>query len=334
MVACRATHFGATLLLLALGGCGSSGTAAIDGVDGKTGGAGTGAAANDSADSGGAASGGAASGGTASGGASSGGSGSGGTGAASGCFAPDSPPPSGQCRQDADCFATLGGKCMIDASSVAGVCGACFASPAECTSDPDCDDGEICVTGPANSCQCMGPGMVCTAACTSDSCESGMVCGDNGHCLVASCVDDGFTCPTDSVCDPERTGDAHGCTPALCDSEGFACASDTVCDPSRPGDSHGCAALSCETEGYVCPESMTCDPATTDPLVGSDAHGCRLLHCTEGKECGTDQVCGAASTTGDGCVRRSCESDSDCESCACVFGSCQDHLFICVALPS
>jgi hypothetical protein len=175
----------------------------------------------------------------------------------------------------------------------------------------------------------MGPGTVCAAACTSDSCGDGLVCGEDGHCTLASCVDDGYACPSETVCAPEREGDGHGCAPSLCDAGDYECSSDTVCAPEREGDGHGCAPSLCDSEGYTCPEWMTCDPTS-----GADAHGCQFVHCSDGFECAANYDCDAASPTAPGCVRRSCSADTDCDCGACVFGRCEQHLFVCATFPA
>jgi len=195
--------------------------------------------------------------------------------------------------------------------------------------DTDCDDGLVCVTGPELSCQCMGPGLVCAPACTTDSCADGEVCAEDGHCVPASCLDDGYACAEDLACAPERTGDVHGCAPRLCESEGFECSTDMVCAPERAGDGHGCSPRLCDSEDYTCPEAMTCDPVS-----GADAHGCQYVHCNDGAECGLNYDCDPASATAPGCVKRGCSTDTDCDCGACVFGQCEDHLYICVVLPS
>lgn len=290
----RAAQLGTCLIVLSALGCGTT-----SGEADKTGTGGTGAAEN-SGKTGGSGPGGGSSGGAGAGGAGSGGAGgaSGGRGGVSGdgLACPGSVTPGGYptCRKQADCAApTL---CMASPPNTNGICGACFASPAQCITDGDCGANAVCVPGPANPCQCMGPGTVCQAACSSDSCALGEVCGSGGRCRVASCEGDGFACGADTTCAPERAGNAHGCAPSLCDTEGFSC-----------------------------PERTTCSPG-----VGADAHGCRLIHCKDGAACAENMDCDANSAVGDGCVRRSCATDSDCDCGVCALGQCQSRLFICV----
>jgi hypothetical protein len=316
------------LLVLSFAACGS--TRSADNGDSSDD-AGSAGAARGGA-SGGTASGGTASGGTASGGTASGGTSSGGSGGVNGVVTvcPGTPPPSGTyppCRRQLDC--TNGGFCQANAPSGEGLCGACFPPAAQCVSDADCADAAVCVTAPKMPCQCMGPGTVCAPACTAESCGDAEVCAASGHCVPASCTDDGYACAVGTVCDPARAGDAHGCTPALCDGDGYACSAESVCDAARAGDSHHCAPRQCDTEGYTCPEAMVCEPEGN-----VNEHGCRPLHCSEGFECPPNHDCNPATAVPNGCVRRSCASDAECDCGACVMEHCQDRLFMCVILPA
>src|SRR5688572_16179616 len=156
------TQAGAALTMLALWGCGGTGT--TNGDDAGAGGSATGGGGT-----GGDSSGGAASGGTATGGSGAGGAGAGGTasGGAQGETVPACPgfPAASEstgCRSQADC---LGASCQATQPS-GTICGACFASPMECGTDAACGEGAVCVTGPDMPCQCNGRGTVCAAACT------------------------------------------------------------------------------------------------------------------------------------------------------------------------
>lgn len=124
------------------------------------------------------------------------------------------------------------------------------------------------------------------------------MCGSDGHCATASCVEDGYACPEDRICDPERAG----------------------------ADVHGCAYRSCVDEGYVCPETRVCEVGDFD-----DAHGCRSKTCDEGLECGDNTRC---NTEGPGCVTLTCQADADCDCGYCINGGCAGRLNICVILPS
>lgn len=322
-------HIGAAVVLLALGGCGSTGGPTDTDGGGDSGGSASGGTdGGDDGGSGGSATGGTASGGAASGGAASGGAASGGSGSDIVNACPGVEPAGGSfppCREQSDCNVGL---CQ-ETGPTGGVCGACFASPMECLTDPDCGDGSVCVPGPEVDCQCMGPGLVCAPACTSDSCGEGQVCAEDGHCVLASCAEDGYVCPTDAVCDPARPEYPHGCAPAYCDSSDYTCPDDMVCAPERETNVHHCAPRLCETEGYVCPASTVCDPNAS----AKDGHGCRILHCLEGIECAPNFDCDTYAS-GSGCVQRTCDTDEDCDCGACVMNRCEERLFMCVVLPS
>jgi len=146
----------------------------------------------------------------------------------------------------------------------------------------------------------MGGDRVCVAACTETSCGAGQVCGSSGHCMAASCADDGFECASDRICDPERSG----------------------------ADANGCALRTCDTEGYTCPDGTVCDSSGDAP---SDAHGCRALSCGEGLECPRNTRC---NPTGPGCVPQSCTADVDCDCGYCIGGQCAAGLNRCYVLPA
>jgi hypothetical protein len=290
---------GTWLLAILCWSCG-----AAEGADGELGPSGG------SASTGGSVVGGSAVGGSVSGGGDSGGS----SGAASGGAAsgggssagvlnacpgqPEQQGGPGSCRGQADCFG--GAVCRYERPSGAGTCGACFQVPNPCSGDASCGSGMACVpAGDLIDCQCPGQ-STCAPVCTPDSCGEGNVCR-NGHCDIASCVTDGYSCPDG-----------------------------TICDPARPGDAHRCAFLSCESEGFQCPsERPLCDPAA----MFADGHGCRAPTCAEGAQCPINTRCKEVSSAFS-CVRLSCTSDAECDCGACVERQCQDRLFVCVTLPA
>ncbi len=200
-------------------------------------------------------------------------------------------PPS--CRTQADC--KNGGQCMENAPTGAGLCGACFPTVRECSSDEACGADRVCVTEPTEPCQCMGPDTRCLPKCTADSCLATQVCGADGHCAPRSC-EQGYSCPSGTVCAPERAS-GHGCAPARCDLNEMTCADGEVCDPT--------SAL---------PESH-----------------CRAKRCSEGAVCPKNLRCGGAN---DYCERLPCTADADCDCGACIQGTCRDRLFLCVQLPA
>ena len=192
---------------------------------------------------------------------------------------------------------------MSEPPSGAGLCGTCMPTTIGCTTDDECDDGFICFTQPAETCQCMGGDRVCAPACTESSCGAGQVCESDGHCAPSSCADDGFECASDLTCDPERSGaDGNGCVARSCESDGYECLDDTVCNSGLD--------------------------VVVDAAV--DVHGCRALSCSEGLECPRNTRC---NPTGPGCVPQSCTADMDCDCGFCIGSQCADELNTCYVLP-
>jgi hypothetical protein len=184
---------------------------------------------------------------------------------------------------------------MENQPSGAGLCGACFATVRECTSDAACGADKICVAAPLQPCQCMGPDMHCAPKCTAESCLADQVCGADGRCAPQSC------------------------------QQGYSCPSGTVCDPAR-ATGHGCAAPRCDFNETTCADGEVCDSSITLP----ESH-CRPKRCSEGAVCPVNLRCGGVN---DYCERLPCQADQDCDCGACIQGACRDRLFMCVQLPA
>jgi len=297
-------HLGAGSLLLALSACGLVGSPTDQGAESggaSSGSASSGAAANDGDATGGSEAGGSGTGGLTgdggTGGAASGGAGAGGQnlGGAGSNACPGETVPEGYPTCRSNNDCSVPQYCVAD--PLAG-CGTCLPAQNLCASDGDCTGGAVCAPGPDLSCLCDGRGTLCVAACTENSCAQGEVCQEDGHCVPASCT------------------------------QTYMCPAGTVCSSLIAGDEHGCAPMQCDTDDYTCPDGMVCDPE-----VGSDEHGCRPLTCTESGECPLNHDCDPGSA-GTGCVRRPCNGDGNCDCGACVFGTCQDHLYVCATPPA
>jgi hypothetical protein len=125
------------------------------------------------------------------------------------------PPPAGtetDCRSDADCTDPAGSCWAVGDTSPFYSMGIC---PRECATDPDCSQGQVCVT--INQSECGQ----CLPACAAGGCNRWEHCGDDGHCRPASCEGEGYTCPVQASCAPASLqADEHGCVNAHCTSDG------------------------------------------------------------------------------------------------------------------
>lgn len=289
------------------------------------------------------------------GGEASGGSGaaaSGGDGNASEVKACPGAPTGGTCRKGWECGPNYSCRPEPRDPSLT-VCGPiCTTPPPECAGD-SCGDGMVCVVAPHVECDCATR-YHCVPSCTPDSCGEGYVCGTLGQCVPGSCVADGYVCPADALCDPERTADPTGCVPRSCDGDGYECPDYLICDVDAPGDPHGCRTRLCD-EGFSCSEGRVCDPgaegldsrgcresscatdgyecpegSVCDPSVVKGNHQCRQLRCNEGVECSLNSDCDENGA----CIPRPCTNDTDCDCGACVFDRCASHAYFCVYEPA
>jgi len=169
----------------------------------------------------------------------------------------------------------------------------------ECTTDADCEDGEVCVGG----------------ACVPGSCNDGIQNGaetdvDCGGGECPTCPDGGG-CQTDSDCQSGNCVDGT-CQPVppTC-SDGIQNGAETDVD---------CGGGTCPTcpDGGGCQTGSDCDSGVCVDGV------CQPASCTDGIRNGaeTDVDCGGGEcpTCPDG---GGCQTDSDCESGVCVDGTCQ-----------
>lgn len=208
----------------------------------------------------------------------------------------------------------LNAKLALDATACGG----------ECTSDPDCDDSNVCnglETCDLGSGICQ-PGTVLNCddgdACTADSCDPAAGCAND----VISC-DDADTCTTDS-CDP-----GSGCAndPIVCDDDD-ACTADSCSDGNCVFDPIGCddgdactidgcdPALGCVSTPINCDDADfctvdSCDPASgcvSDPIVCDDGDACTADSCSGGSCVFDPIVC----DDGDACTIDSCDPASGC----------------------
>lgn len=172
-----------------------------------------------------------------------------------------------------------------------------------CESDGDCSEGLLCFyenTPTTCTLGCAGP---------QDECDDSSPCADGLLCVGTPAAEVSGTC---------SCGGGRHCVPP--------CGRDDECGFGERCDADGrCQSIACN-EGYVCPTGRTCDVGA----LGADAHGCRILRCsdTEHPGCGTNLVCDPSLTGGNGCVRQSCTTGSDCKC-----GACSPHGNECVSRP-
>jgi hypothetical protein len=138
-----------------------------------------------------------------------------GTSQFSGCTGPNEGAPSCPatpcatvCHGNGDC---ADGLCVAPGvSRCGGIC------PAGCTSDAECNAGQVCDYSCA---ACASAGKGCVAACTPTSCPAGERCGADGHCAAIACATSS-DCPAYFDCVlPAGTGSAH-CEQRACESDG------------------------------------------------------------------------------------------------------------------
>jgi hypothetical protein len=162
----------------------------------------------------------------------------------------------------------------------------------QCRVDGDCPNGEQCVD-PAET--------ICSGPLPPPECQADKDCGTGLVCMKSSDPCAGFQCVTP-------------CTSATCET-GETCGSDGHCDPES------CAM------GYTCPTGYSCSSG-----AGTDSHGCKLPRCEQSGGCQPNYRCDPTSTSGDGCVVKTCSTNSDCDCGACIGGQCAPNPYICTTI--
>jgi hypothetical protein len=146
-----------------------------------------------------------------------------------------------------------------------------------CSTDSECDDGDLCTTDTCNSGSCSNTAQNCDDgdACTADTCDPG----------TGACGSDAVSCDDDNACTSDSCDAVLGCvnTETLCPDDGDLCTTD-ACDPGTG---------SCESTPIDCDDGVACTIDTCDALTG---------------QCfWDDSECAACAQVGEGCV-----ADSDC----------------------
>ncbi|MCH8913770.1 MAG: hypothetical protein IIA33_09415 [Planctomycetes bacterium] len=204
----------------------------------------------------------------------------------------------------------------------------CLDGAAGCTTDDDCDDGDLCTDDTCSSGSCSNTPMDCsdTDPCTADICVGGVCennlldCDDLDACTTDTCdsgtcsnvpsviCDDGDDCNGVETCDPD-TGSCLAGTPVDCDDNNL-CTADS------------CSGGKCSNVPSVnCDDSDACTTDTCDPANGSCSSS--VVDCDDGDSCTTD-TCDPSSGCvnnfsdcglDDGCCGPDCDSttDNDCD---------------------
>ncbi len=193
-----------------------------------------------------------------------------------------------------------------------------------CTSDADCDDGDLCNGAEvcdvaSGECQ-PGPSMVCPT--TSDLCMVAVCdpatgcgfervnCDDRVGCTLDAC--DPATGRCTNVTDPNQCPSPDPCTPSVCDTQLNACVSSPLC----PG---GTTCTDGVCEGTLsCREDLDCIAVAPPCQTGACESGtCRFTTATDGDACMVD-----ACSTGF-CEDGACTADGGALSCTATPGSCE-----------
>jgi hypothetical protein len=155
----------------------------------------------------------------------------------------------------------------------------------ECSSDADCDDGNVCNGD---------------ETCLSGSCASGS---------ALSC-DDGNEC-TDDTCDA-----ALGCQSTAV-ADGTSCADSDICNGDEVCTAGSCGAAGVASAGTACSDGDACNGDETCDGSGSCVAGSAL-------QCGADEICdsqdGCVSAPSCKASGDKCKSNSECCSGACYIG--------------
>jgi len=231
----------------------------------------------------------------------------------SGCYACNGP-------DFTNCWPVNHDSCSTDNDCPAGLKCTDIGCTAGCTSDAECDNGEVC-DGTTNLCAPAGvsptpinhnpnpdPILVPESCTTDEECQKAdpaLVC-DNGKCIDACTSDadceDGYVCAECGKCTPEDTPSCGDAT-IYCDvTDASSCGANRAC---LTGHCHvTCDAASDCPIGQIC-QAAVCvdDPSPQSPECVFDAN-CTALGqqakcingychplCTEDANCGPAEIC-------------------------------------------
>jgi hypothetical protein len=217
-----------------------------------------------------------------------------------------------------------------------------------CTTNADCNDGNVCTTDTCSGGQCSNvnntascdDGLFCNGAdtCSSgtcthagDPCSGGDTCNESynrcDECQQNSDCDDGNLCTTDTCSSGQcsNVNNSNSC------SDGNAC---TVGDTCSGGSCQAGSALNCN-DSNVCTND-SCDPGSgcqyvnntvscNDGLFCNGADTCSGGSCTHaGDPCGSD-TCNETTNTCDACQQHAdCNDGNVCTTDSCSGGQCSN----------
>jgi hypothetical protein len=160
-------------------------------------------------------------------------------------------------------------------------------------------------------------------------------CGHGESISPAACnpaVVNAVCCTQDSECTSESfpefclaPGELRGC--GICNSDPSTCSVDADCKAQDP-------TTICQVRVCACDGDRECVQGCTSDAGCAEGESCDLATNRCGRTlCGVDADCPADFVCGDaGCLRRECESSSDCDA-FCVDGHCYQNAGECVGVP-
>ena len=204
-----------------------------------------------------------------------------------------------QCKSNTDC--PIGSYCVGETDEETSVipmciqysaCSECTGSCPTCTSNSQCEAGQVCLGGRCQTCtsdsQC-GPSARCSATHTSLQCTCSRDgdCAAGGHCQMG-------------ICTPNP--------PDICDSSDAGCATDQGCVAGVCGECTtftDCAIASKYSQRGVMPGLTCVDGVCT--------------HCTANSQCGGGQAC-VGGTCGTCITNAQCGPEGSCMDgfCTCT----------------
>jgi hypothetical protein len=234
-----------------------------------------------------------------------------------------------------------------------GTLGSANVTIVECTSNPDCNDGNLCTN---DSCS----GGLCVHTSNVLPCDDGLFCTAVDTCVSGVCVGAGDSCPSDPFCNENLNAcveclgagdcdDANPCTNNVCSplgscnfpsntnscNDGLFCTINDVCSfGSCVGGGPRCPVM-CNESINACVDCLTNTDCSDGNVCTTDSCSSgfcfnvnNTLPCNDGKFCTVTDTCssGLCQGAGDPCFGTGLvcdESDDSCQECV-VSQDCND----------